>query len=111
MFPTIIQQTFAWLVPACVGALGVASIRQWWRQASPRSSWLLSAGAFAVAHAVLTIANLQLQGTDHGSVPFSAGETGYGPRYVLVYFLSYSNLVGATVCWALATLRLTRPEP
>lgn len=106
MFPAIVQQTFAWLVPACIGALGVASLRAWRKHASGRTAWQVAAGSFAVAHAVLTVGNLALKGS--GNIPFSGGPVGYGPRYVVVYFFSYSCLIGATVCWSLASLR-SRP--
>jgi hypothetical protein len=53
---------------------------------------------------VLTIVNLRIQGNAYKNVPFSAGRTGYGPESVPVYFLAYSALIGAVVCWALAAL-------
>ena len=104
MFPFFLQKSFAWIVPAFIGVLGVASILAWRTAAASRTAWHLAAGILALGHAALAVANLSVRGNAYGSVPFSAGTTGYGPRSVAVDFLAQCCLVAAVSAWALAAL-------
>ena len=104
MFPTLLQKSFAWIVPAFIGVLGISSLLAWRSTNTARTVWHLLSGILAVGYAVVTIANLSVQGNDYGNVPFSAGGTGFGPRYVAVDFIGWCCLVAAVSSWALASL-------